>query len=200
MNDAVVKPCPSVINKADEYQMMSLQFDGEIVKKTMFNRNEHGLNFMKVFLPQLIAKPEWSLVQVYSFEPIHSPHAKYPFGYQYHMERLLPLSEEERAAVYVYAQIDDIFHSDEGLYPDEQNDERRFTKQEEDAVMQRMNIYYPQLGEMMAAVGEFYHDMHEDNVMKTANEVYKMIDLESLILMDADGKPMIPHFPPHNGG
>lgn len=178
---------PATIITNSRYELSTVEMDRR-VSKTVFTVRRHQLAYMRELLPRLVADPLPYAVKVHSFTlDLSSPYTGYPYGYQYVMSRLSPLTSEEQEMVYVFAGIDDMGEED--------NRPRRFSQEKSDQITDRL-LDHKKLLRFLRRVGPVYDDLHEHNVMKTASGRYQVIDLETFINVGVGGECILPHDQP----
>ena len=150
-------------------ELATIEIVGGIATKTVFTPRKWQHDYMSELIPRLIHQSLWYTARVYHFQSLPSSYRKYPFGYQYQMERLLPLTQQERDMIHVYTNMDDMV---------EEEEQRRFTIREEDYLVAELDNH-PYLLQTLAAVSPYYRDLHDQQVMKTLQGVYKVVDLDS---------------------
>lgn len=174
-----------------KYELTTVVVSKEHTRKVVHVRRKHQYEYMMEFLQYIMDNPSPYVANVLHFAGVvNNPpiYAGYDFYYEYTMESLLPLSQAERDAVYVYASIDDMSEDATESYV------RKFTKEEEDVIHDNLPKAFPALYETLRTVGPVYHDLHEENVMKTSSGQFKVIDLETFVHYNAKRKAVMPNF------
>jgi hypothetical protein len=87
-----------ILNKFNDDEISTLYVEDNLTTKTVFTKNFHDTESMLCSLRRLTVNQPWPwwLVKVFSFKQLDSPYIGHPYGYQYVMERLYPLSFLEK--------------------------------------------------------------------------------------------------------
>lgn len=145
-------------------------YDGNKIIKYANAPNQNVINFLENFINKLIKNPDDNIVDVYEFNRNKN------LNYQYIMDWLHPLNQEEKAIVTILSGIQTYRQQHAGIKP-------KFVGEEKTNIILNAKKNYRSLYDFINEENERkrYFDFHEHNVMKDSFGNYKFIDLEGFV-------------------
>lgn len=162
----------------DYYNLTHIVFYQKTVTKTVYqDRGLHKEKLEKLF-PYLKEVGHPSVVPLLDYSLKIRPVFKgkrYEHAYRYTMKRMLPLTPREKDYVRAWYSLDDMMEDQEKRVLSEEEVEESLCLESDS----RSPIYL--FLQNHPLIPEYYHDFHEENLMKDAHGNFQLIDLESFL-------------------